>query len=62
MRSGAVGLRQAKEDRDKLSHGQDIREDDLSVRTVQELVHKYLLLHKPAVISGLFTRVRGETV
>ncbi len=38
-------LRQAKEDRDKLSHGQDIREDRLSVRTVQELIRKYLRLH-----------------
>jgi hypothetical protein len=38
-------LREAKTYRDKLSHGEEIDEAGLPVRTVQELTRKYLRLH-----------------
>jgi hypothetical protein len=38
-------FKQAKEDRDKLLHSQDVNEANLPVQTVQELVRKYLRIH-----------------
>jgi hypothetical protein len=38
-------FRRAKEVRDELTHGQDIREANLPVQAVQELVRRYLRLH-----------------
>ncbi len=38
-------LKQAKDNRDDLLHGQDIDEASLPVRTVQELARRYLRLH-----------------
>ena len=38
-------FKQAKNDRDKLLHGQDVHEASLPVQIVQELARKYLRIH-----------------